>query len=53
MGTGQLTVPEGHEVTVYRPAPVPSITSTMAVAWLAHLGSSSDDAEQELDTILS
>lgn len=51
--TEQETVPAGHELYQYRTAPLPSIVSTNAVAWLAHLGSSSDEAEQELDTILA
>jgi hypothetical protein len=46
-------VPEGHELSLYRTVVLPSIVSTKAVVWLAHLGSSSDEAEEELDTILT
>ena len=48
-----MQVPEGHRLVLYRLDPRSLIVSTDAVAWLAHLGTSSDDAEQELDAVLA
>jgi hypothetical protein len=48
-----MRVPDGHRVATYSVGALPAVGSTEAVAWLAHLGTGSDEAEQELDAILA
>lgn len=49
---GQMTVPEGHRVALHRMPPQPGVVSSAAGVWLAHLGVSSDEQEEEMDSVL-
>lgn len=49
---GQMTVPEGHRVAAHRMQPQPGVTTSAAGVWLAHLGVSSDEQEEAMDSVL-
>lgn len=45
-------MPEGHRLDIHRVSPLPRVGCSAAGVWLAHLGVSSDDLEEELDHVL-
>ncbi len=51
-GEPLLVVPDGHRLDTRRAMPWPCVTSSAAGVWLAHLGLSSDEPEEELDRVI-
>lgn len=49
---GRAVVPEGHQVDIHRANPLPGLARSAAGVWIAHLGVSSDELEEDLDRVL-
>ncbi|WP_438038280.1 hypothetical protein [Sorangium sp. So ce128] len=47
-----VVVPEGHQVDIHRASPLPGFARSAAGVWLAHVGGSSDELEEDLDRVL-
>lgn len=50
--TATVTVPEGHEVEIYRATAEPRLTRSRGGVWIANLGLGSDEAIQELRALM-
>lgn len=50
--TATVTVPEGHEVQIYRATAEPRLTRSRGGVWIANLGLGSDEAIQELRALM-
>jgi hypothetical protein len=48
-----MTLPEGHQLKLYRPVQSTSLVSTDAVVWLAHVGGRSDEEAEQLDDLVA
>ena len=48
----RVVVPEGHRVALHRMTPRPGVDCSAAGVWLAHLGASSDEKEEEMEAVL-
>jgi hypothetical protein len=48
-----MTVPDGHQLKLYRPVQSTSLISTDAVVWLAHVGGRTDEEAEQLDDLIA